>query len=133
VMTAAFHFVDSLPLRRVKMPLYCLYCKPEAVLNRQCDDQKVATTSITNKTMLENTYDRLSKIAEKNYLAVKFALIILYSSSIFKRFDNFKKIFFQSMGNFISCILPYCRCPAYAKRVICLSAQKCNDRSFEKK
>ena len=36
------------------------------------------------------------------------------------------------MRNIISCILPYCRCPAYAKRAIRLLAQNCTDRSFEK-
>lgn len=114
------------------MPQYCLFFLPEAVLNRQCGDQKVAT-SIKNKLMLENTYDHLSKIAKKIILAVKLMLIILYSSSIFKRFDSSIKIFFQSMGNLSSCILPYCRCPAYARRVICPLAQNRNDRSFEKK
>ena len=64
-MTAAFHFVDSLLLIGRESATILFILPAEAVLHRQCDDQKVATTSITNKTMLENTYDRLSNITKK--------------------------------------------------------------------
>ena len=81
--TAAFHFVDPLMLRRMKCQ-YIVYTarRRRSYIDSACHDQKVATTSITNKTMLEDTYDRLSKITKKITLLLNLRLKFCFPRQI---------------------------------------------------